>query len=212
MVQVRSRRTLGDAQRLSDLGVREPFYVMQHQHRSHSLRQLRHRLTQPPMQLICLGRISERSSQRLMQLVRCSDLSPPRKIERGVRDDPVQPRPEGLFQIEPIERLIRPDECFLDGILRILMYCDDCPRHSVSTLGVYPDKHAERRLVALLGRGGKGPLVRRITRRLGHALNRGDRRGMRTGWKSTPCRRRLDTLCARPTGLLRRPIPRPFQS
>lgn len=151
--------------------MREAFYVVQHKHRPHPLRQLGHRLSQPSSQLVSLGRIPKAPGERLVQFISRAYLSAPREVQRRVRDDPVQPRSESLLKVEAIESLICPHERLLYCVLSVFMHSDDCPRHSVSTLGMQPDEHAKRCLVAPLGGAGKGSLVRSITRRIGHALN-----------------------------------------
>ena len=112
-----------------------------------------------------------------MQLIRCSYLSASSEVQCRVGDDPIQPRSKSLVQIETVERLIGPHESFLHRVFSIFVYGNDRSRDRVRALGVKPDEHAERRLIARLGGGGQSPLIRRITRLIGHAL-----RGGYGGW------------------------------
>ncbi len=109
-----------------------------------------------------------------MQLVRCSYLPAPREVQCRVGDDPVQPGSKCLVQVESVERLVGPHKSFLHSVFSIFVYGNDRSCDCIRALGVKPDEHTERRLITLLGGGGQSPLIRSITRLIGHALRGGN--------------------------------------
>ena len=171
MMQVRSCRTFRYSKSLANLCMRESFYIMQYQHRSHPFRKLGQCFAQPSPQLVSLSGIPKTTCQRLVQLIGGPHLSPASQIQRGVRDDAVEPGSERLIQIETVQRLVRPHERFLNRILRVFVYRDDRPGDSVSALRMQMNEYSKRPLIASLGGRGQSPLIRRITRLVGHALS-----------------------------------------
>ncbi len=109
-----------------------------------------------------------------MQLVSSSYLPTAREVQCRVGDDPIQPGSECLVQVEPIKRLVGPHKGFLHSVFSIFVYRNDRSCDRIRSLGVKSDKHTERRLIAPLSGSGQSPLVRRITRLIGHALRGGN--------------------------------------
>ena len=85
-----------------------------------------------------------------MQFVRRPYLAAPGDVERGVRDNPVEPCTKSLFNIEPVKGLVDADKRFLHRILGVFMHRDDRPRNRVGPFLVHPDQLRERPLVPAL--------------------------------------------------------------
>ena len=112
-----------------------------------------------------------------MQLIGRPHLPSTRQIQRRVGDNPVQPRPERLLQVESVQRFVRANKRFLNRILRILVDRYYRTRHGVCTLRMQPNQQSKRVLVAPLGGRGQDAFVWSITRLLCSALN-----GGKGGW------------------------------
>ena len=134
VVQVGSRSSFRNPKCLSNFGMCKPFYIVQNQHRPHSVRQLRERLCQTAPQLVSFSRITKRACERLVQFVSRSHLSSPCEVQCRVRNDPIEPRSERLVQIEAVKRLISSHERLLHSVFSIFVYCDNRSRDRVSTL------------------------------------------------------------------------------
>lgn len=160
-MQIRTYSSLGDAENLADLRVLEAFHIMQHDHRPLPLRQRIQRRCQACPQLISFGRIPKWRSHRLRQLIRIANLSSARNVQRRIRDDPVQPRAKRLIRQKPIEGAVRVQKRILHGILRILMICDYCARHSIRPPFVHPHEFGKRFPPAALSRQDELTLVGR---------------------------------------------------
>src|SRR4051812_20267028 len=80
MVEIRSSRALRNPQHPTDLTVREPLDVVQHDHCPLPLAERRQRLLQTRAQLIRFAWIPKRKCDGVRQLVRVTYLPPPHKI------------------------------------------------------------------------------------------------------------------------------------
>ena len=63
---------------------------------------------------------------------------PPARIERGVRHDPVEPRPERLVGTKPVERAVCVEKPFLHRVFRVFMREHDRAGDAVSPPLVQP--------------------------------------------------------------------------
>jgi hypothetical protein len=107
----------------------------------------------------------ERIGKRVIQLVRRPNLAAPRDIQRSVRDDPVQPCPKRLIHMEPVERLIRPQESFLHRVFGVLVSRDDRTRNRVRSPLVQLHQLTKRALITTLCGDDELALVSYCTRR-----------------------------------------------
>ena len=101
---------------------------------------MRERLLQPLPQLTGFRRIAERERDVVRQLVRVANLSPAHEIERRIRHDPVEPRPEWLIGAKPVERAVRVEEALLHRVLCILVREHDGADDTVRPPLVNPDE------------------------------------------------------------------------
>src|SRR5256885_3920593 len=149
-MQVRSCRTLRNTQHRSDLAMREPFYVVQDDHRPLPVSQPRERLRQPPTELVSFSRITEGCRRQLRQLVRIAYLAPPYEIQRRIRHDTVEPRPERLIREKTVQRSKGVEKPFLHRVLRVLVREHDRAANSIGTPLVQPHERSERFATSLL--------------------------------------------------------------
>src|SRR5437868_14064859 len=132
-MQVRSCRTLRNTQHRSDLAMREPFHVVQDDHRPLPVSQPRERLRRPPTQLVSFSRITEGCRRRLRQLVRGAYLAPPYEIQRRIRHDTVELRPEWLIREQTVQRSNSVAQPLLHRVLRVLVRELDPADNSIGT-------------------------------------------------------------------------------
>src|SRR6267143_7261915 len=151
MVQIRPGRSSRYTQHLSNLRVRKALDIMQHYHRPRTIRKVHQRRLEPLPQLATLRRIAERGRYRFGELLRISYLPPARQIERRIRDDSIEPCPESLCGIEPVERLIRAQKSLLHRILGVLVRQDDRAGHYVRAPLMKTHKPGKTPLVSPLG-------------------------------------------------------------
>ena len=169
-MQIRPCGTTRYPQQFPNLRVREAFNIMQHYHRAGSFRKLRQRLLQPPPQLRALGWVAKGRRHCIRQLLCAPYLLSTRQIERRICDDPIQPCPERLLRIEPVQSLIRPQETFLHRVFRVLVRQDDRARHYVRFPFVQPHEAREPPLVAVPGATNELTLLIRNTWGCGQLL------------------------------------------
>ena len=86
-----------------------------------------------------------------MKLFGAAHLPASRQIERGIRNDPVEPGTKCLTGIEPIERLIRANESILYRVLSVFMDGDDSPSHEVRASLVQAHQAREGVMIASAG-------------------------------------------------------------
>jgi hypothetical protein len=103
----------------------ETFDVMEQDDRPLSRRQVPERGAQPRSQVGGLPRITELRCQALGQLVRVSDLAPPRNVEGRVGYYTVQPSPKRLVWSETVQCAIGVQKSLLHRIFGILVGGDD---------------------------------------------------------------------------------------
>ena len=151
MVKIRASRSARDAKHLADLGVSKALYIMQHNHRSRTIRKLGERGLKPFSQLPAFRRIAKSIRHGVGELLRVPYLSPPGQIERRVCNNPIEPGGEGLRWIEPVDCLIRAQEPLLHRILGILVRVDDRARHHIRPPLVETYETGETPLIPLPG-------------------------------------------------------------
>jgi hypothetical protein len=150
----------GDAERTPDFPVRETFDVVQDDHGALSVSQVHQRSAEPLAQLTRLRRIAEWEGDVVGQLVRIAHFPPAHEIERGVRHDPVQPRPEWLIGTKPVERAVRVEEPLLHRIFSVFVREHDGANDTVRTALVHPDEGREGLVRSALRRDDDGALRR----------------------------------------------------
>jgi hypothetical protein len=149
----------GDAEHAPDLGMFESFDVMQDDYGALPFAQCGQRLPQPTPQFIRLAGIAEWRSDRVGEGIRIADFLAPRDVERCIRDDAMQPGPEGLIRQEAVEGAIRVEEPLLNRIFRVLVGEHDGTRHRVRPPLVQPHQLRERLRFAALRRDNKRVLA-----------------------------------------------------
>ncbi len=152
MVQVGPGRSLGNPEHGANLGMFVPLNIVQHQHRSLPVLQLQQRTAKTILQLIRFSRITKRTRVSVDQFVGVAHLAPPSKVQRGIADDPVQPRPEWLIGAEPAQRPMGMQKSFLHGILGVLVRKQYRPRDGIGALLVSAHE---------LRKGTRVPILRR---------------------------------------------------
>src|SRR5882762_1482109 len=150
-MQIRPGRSPRYTQHLSNLRVRKALDIMQHYHRPRTIRKVHQRRLEPLPQLATLRRIAERGRYRFGELLRFTYLPPAGQIERRIRDDSIEPRPESLCGIEPLERLIRAQKSLLHRILGVLVRHDDRAGHYVCAPLMKTHEPGKTPLVSTLG-------------------------------------------------------------
>lgn len=124
---------------------------MQNYHCPRTVGEVRERGLEPLPELTTFRRIAKHIRNQFRELLRVPYFPPARQIERRICDDPIEPRAESLPRIEPVERLISPQESVLHGILGVLMRHDDRARHYVGPPLVQTHEPGETPLVPLPG-------------------------------------------------------------
>src|SRR3954462_3005923 len=94
MVKIGPGGPFGNTERATDLAMSEAFHVVQDDHRALPVGEVRERLLEPLAQLPRLRGIAEGDRDVLRQFVGVADLPTAHEIERRIRHDPVEPRPE----------------------------------------------------------------------------------------------------------------------
>ena len=61
-------------------------------------------------------------------------------VEREVRDDTVDPRPERVAGPEAVDVLVRPHECLLREVFGVVRIADDAPRDGDDSFEVFRDQ------------------------------------------------------------------------
>lgn len=151
----------GDAERSPDLPMGESFNVVQDDHGALPVSEVEQCLSEPLAQLARLRGIAEWERDVLGQLVGIAHLPPAHEIERGVRHDPVEPRPEWLIGTKPVERAVRVEEPLLHRILSVFVREHDGADDTVRTALVHPDERREGLVRSALRRDDYGALGRR---------------------------------------------------
>ena len=151
----------GNTERASDLAMSEAFHVVQDDHRALPVGEVRERLLEPLAQLARLRGIAEGDRDVLRQLVGVADLPSAHQVERRIRHDPVEPRPEWLIGAKPVERSVRVEETLLHRILGVLVREHDGADDTVRTALVQPDEGREGIVRSALRRDDYGALGRR---------------------------------------------------
>ena len=161
MVKIGSSGSFGNTERAADLTVGEAFHVVQDDHRTLPVREVRERLLQPFSQLTRLRGIAEGDRAVLRQFVGVADLPSAHEIERRIRHDPVEPRPEWLIGAKPVERAVGVKEPLLHRVFRVLVREHDGANDAVRTALVQPDERREGVVRSTLRRDDDGTLRRR---------------------------------------------------
>ena len=158
----------GNPERSPDLPVGEAFHVVQDDHGALPVSEMPERFREPLTQLARLRRIAKRDRDVVRQLVGISDLPPAHQIERGIRHDPVQPRPEWLVGAKPVERAVRVKESFLHRVLCVLVRQHDRANDTIGPALVQPDERGKRLIRPVLRRDDDRTLRRRPVNRCAH--------------------------------------------
>jgi len=161
MVKIGSSGPFRNTERASDLAMRESFHVVQDDHRALPVGEVRERLLEPLAQLTRLRGIAEGERDVLRQFVGVADLPTAHEIERRIRHDPVEPRPEWLIGAKPVERSVRVEETLLHRILGVLVREHDGANDTVRTALMRPDERREGLVRSALRRDDYGALGRR---------------------------------------------------
>jgi hypothetical protein len=152
MMEIRSGSALGNSKHGANLSVCKTFQVVQYNHRSLTVGQLRQRLIQAAPQLVRLTRIPKGHGNRVRQFIRIANFPPPHQIERRIGHDAVQPRAERLIGKKTIQCLEGVKKSFLDRILRVLVREHDRAAHGVRpTLMLTDERSKSLALPALRG-------------------------------------------------------------
>ena len=160
MVKIGSSGPFRNTERAPDLPMREAFHVVQDDHRALPVGEVRERLLEPLAQLARLRGIAEGDRDVLRQLVGVADLPSAHQIQRRIRHDPVEPRPEWLVGTKPVERAVRVEEPLLHRILSVLVREHDGADDTVRTALVQPDEGCEGVVRTALRRNDYGALGR----------------------------------------------------
>jgi hypothetical protein len=161
MVKIGSSGPFGNTERAPDLTVGEAFNVMQDDHGALAVSEVCERLLEPLAQLARLRGIAEGESDVVWQLIGVADLPSAHQIERRIRHDPVQPRPEWLVGAKPVERAVGVEESLLHRVFRVLVREHDSADDAVGTALVQPDERREGVVRPTLRRDDYGTLRRR---------------------------------------------------
>ena len=161
MVKIGPSGPFGNTERASDLAMSEAFHVVQDDHRALPVGEVRERLLEPLAQLPRLRGIAEGDRDVLRQFVGVADLPAAHEIERRIRHDPVQPRPEWLVGAKPVERSVRVEETLLHRIFSVFVREHDGADDTVRTALVQPDEGREGIVRSALRRDDYGALGRR---------------------------------------------------
>jgi hypothetical protein len=159
IVQVRTRRPFRDTEHGADLGVLEPFNVVQNDHRALPGGQVGERGVEPCPQIFRFRRIAERRRNGFGEFLRFANLSAARQIERCVGDDAVEPGPECLVGPEAIKRAIGVQECFLYGVFCVLVVEHDTAGNGVRPPLMALNQPAERVIIPTLGGDDPRPFL-----------------------------------------------------
>ena len=151
----------GNTERASDLAMSEAFHVVKDDHRALPVGEVRERLLEPLAQLARLRGIAEGDRDVLRQLVGVADLPSAHQIERRIRHDPVEPRPEWLIGTKPVERAVRVEESLLHRVFSVFVREHDGADDTVRTALVHPDEGREGVVRSALRRDDYGALGRR---------------------------------------------------
>ena len=160
MVKIGPSGPFGNTERTSDLTMSEAFHIVQDDHRALPVGEVRERLLEPLAQLARLRRIAEGDRDVLGQLVGVADLPSAHQIERRIRHDPVEPRPEWLIGTKPVERAVRVEEPLLHRIFSVLVREHDGADDTVRTALMQPDEGREGIVRSALRRDDDGALGR----------------------------------------------------
>ena len=161
MVKIGSSGPFRNTERAPDLSMSEAFHVVQDDHRALPVGEVRERLLEPLAQLPRLRGIAEGDRDVLRQFVGVADLPSAHEIERRIRHDPVQPRPEWLIGTKPVERSVRVEEPLLHRIFSVLVREHNGADDTVRTALVQPDEGREGIVRSALRRDDYGALGRR---------------------------------------------------
>ena len=161
MVKIGSSGSFGNTKRAADLTVGEAFHVVQDDHGALPVSEVRERLLEPRAQLARLRRIAEGKRDVVRQLVGVANLPSTHEIERRIRHDPVEPRPEWLIGAKPVERAMGVKEPLLHRVFRVLVREHDGANDAVRTALVQPDERREGVVRSTLRRDDDGTLRRR---------------------------------------------------
>lgn len=161
MVKIGSSGPFRNTERASDLAMSEALHVVQDDHRALPVGEMRERLLEPLAQFARLCGIAEGERDVLRQFVGVADLPSAHEIERRIRHDPVEPRPEWLIGAKPVERAVRVEEPLLHRILSVLVREHDGADDTVRTALVDPNERPEGFIRTALRRDDYGALGRR---------------------------------------------------
>ena len=161
MVKIGPSGPFRNTERAPDLAMSEAFHVVQDDHRALPVGEVRERLLEPLAQLARLRGIAEGDRDVLRQFVGVADLPSAHQIERRIRHDPVQPRPEWLIGTKPVERAVRVEEALLHRIFSVLVREHDGADDTVRTALMQPDEGREGIVRSVLRRDDYGALGRR---------------------------------------------------
>jgi hypothetical protein len=166
--QVRACRPLGDIEQPSDLAVTEALDIVEHDHGTLAIGEQGERVYEAGTQIRCFRGIRGDGRQILRQGVGFAHSSSTREIEGCVGNDAVQPRAEWLARDKPIERAVRVQESFLDGVLGVLVRRDNGPSDAIGTSLMGVHQGAERVTVAALRRRDESAFLGLRQRRRRH--------------------------------------------
>ncbi len=170
MVQIRASGSARYTQHLANLRVGKALDIMQDYHRTRTIRKLRQRRLEPLPQLAAFRRIAESSWKRFRELLRIPYLSAPGQIERRIRDDSIEPCPESLRGVEPVKRLMRPQESLLHRIFGVFVSHDYRASHDVRAALMKTHESGKTPLVPTLGQTYELSLLIRNTYGCGRLL------------------------------------------
>jgi hypothetical protein len=164
MEQIRTGGAFRDVQQSSDLTVPEPLHVVQDDDRTLALTERREAKMEPGSEVGGLAGILPDRRQVLAQRVGIANPPATGRIEGRVRDDPVEPRAEGLAGKKSIEGSKGVKEAILHRILGVLVRRHDraCDRVRPSLVGTH--ERPERVSIAALRRRDELVFVGRAER------------------------------------------------
>jgi hypothetical protein len=151
MVKIRASSSTRYSQHLANFGVRKPFYIVQHYHRSRPRLQLCERSFEPLSQFGAFRRVAEVRRNGFRERFGIPYFLAPGEIQRRVGHDPIEPRTECLSRVEPIESLVRTQKRFLNRVLRVLVCHDDRSGYYVCPALMKPHEASKTSFVALSG-------------------------------------------------------------
>ena len=135
MVQIGSCGSFRHSEHGADLGVPIALDVVKDEYRALPRRQLGKCFAQSRLQLRALRRIAKGQCCVRGNFLCDTNFPPAHQVERGVRDDPREPRTERIRGVEAAERAVRMKERILERVFSILVLDRDRSGNSARRRG-----------------------------------------------------------------------------